>query len=135
MRGYTMKRRALSKCPTGFIKRNSYVRKTRKGKKILIPEQCIRNIGREGKGFRNGPGIGTLRKGELSKFGYSNVQTMNLSDRRAALDKAIKAYGSLSVWRKLNAVHIYTRNLSPLTSKIFKDDMDWVRKTYGIKAF
>jgi hypothetical protein len=136
MRGFTMKRRALYTCPSGFIKRASFVRQTRSGKKTLVPEQCIRNIGAPGKGLRTGkPGIGTLRKGELAKYGYTHVTSMPIQERRSALSKAVTEYGSLGVWRKLNAVHVYTRRLSPAASKIFKADMDWIRATYGIKAF
>jgi hypothetical protein len=50
-----------------------------------------------------------------------------LTKRRAALTRAVRAYGSLRVWRKLNAVQVYTRRLSPASSKVFKADMDWVR--------
>jgi hypothetical protein len=100
-----------------------------------VPEQCIRNVGAPGKGLRGGPGIGPLRKGELIKFGYSDVVNKTRNTRHAALSRAVKAYGSLSVWRKLNAVQVYTRRLSPASSKVFKADMDWIRSKYGIKAF
>lgn len=139
MRGYKMSKRALRSCPSGYIKRSAFVRKTKSGKRSQVPEMCIRNLGAPGKGLRGAtakrPGIGPLRKGELSKFGYEHVTTMSVSDRHAALEKAIKEFGSLSVWRKLNAVHVYTRRLSPSTSSIFKDDMNWIRNKYGLKAF
>ena len=137
MRGYSMKRRTLKACPRGYIKRASYVR-SRSGKKTLVPEQCIRNVGAPGKGLAGkdaSPGIGTLRKGELAKHGYEDVVHKSVSDRHAALAKAVKEFGSLGVWRKLNAVQIYTRRLSPNASKVFKADMDWVRGKYGLKAF
>jgi hypothetical protein len=63
------------------------------------------------------------------------VTSTSSEDRQAALEKAIKEFGSLSVWRKLNAVHVYTRRLSPATSRIFKEDMNWVKGKYGLKAF
>ena len=135
MRGYSKKRRVLATCPRGYVKRESYVRRTRSGRKSLVPEQCIRNIGAPGKGLRSGPGIGPLRKGELAKYGYSDVINKSVKMRRESLAKAVKAYGSLGVWRKLNAVHVYTRRLSPASSKVFKADMDWIRGKYGIKAF
>lgn len=136
MRGYSMKRRTLKTCPKGFIKRSSFVRKTRSGRKKLVPEQCIKNVGALGKGLRSGaPGIGPLRKGELAKYGYTNIAHMKVSDRHIALEKAIKEFGSLGVWRKLNAIHVYTRKLSPESSKKFKEDMDWIRTKFGIKAF
>ena len=136
MRGYSLKRRTLKTCPRGYIKRASYVR-SRSGKKTLVPEQCIRNVGAPGKGLAgsSSPGIGALRKGELAKHGYADVVHKSVADRHAALEKAIKEFGSLGVWRKLNAVHVYTRRLSPGASKIFKADMDWIRGKYGLKAF
>ncbi len=135
MRGVRMTRRALQTCPSGYIKRASFTRRSRSGRKSIVPEQCIRNVGAPGKGLRGGPGIGTLRKGELAKYGYSNVVSLPVAARHTALAKAVDAYGSLGVWRKLNAVYVYTRRLSPASSKVFKADMDWIRSKYGIKAF
>jgi hypothetical protein len=134
-RGFRKSKRALRACPSGFIKRAAYVRYTKKGKHSLVPEQCIRDVGAPGKGLRGGPGIGPLRKGDLAKFGYINVITMPVDTRHKALTKAIEVYGSLSVWRKLNAVAIYTRRISPGASAVFKSDMDWIRSKFGIKAF
>jgi hypothetical protein len=158
MRGYRIANRSLKNCPRGYIKRAAFVRTTRKGKRSHVPEQCIQNVGAPGKGLE-GPigraqarpigeallasgarqegsrGIGPLRKGELTKFGYENVAKLSVAERHAALRKAIDAYGSLGVWRKLNAVQIYTRRISPGVSAIFKADMDWIRSTFGIKAF
>jgi hypothetical protein len=125
-------------CKKGMILRKAYVRYTKRGKRTLIKEACIRNVGAPGKGLRGSrrnPGIGPLRKGDLSKFGYSNVSSLSVSDRHSALRKAVEAYGSLTTWRKLNAVYIYTRRTSPGVSSIFKKDMDWIKSMYGIKAF
>ena len=71
--------------------------------------------------------IGTLKKGLLTKFGYQNVTQLPLEQRHSALAKAIRAYGPLSVFRKLNAVYVYNRKTNPSHSKIFKTDRDWVR--------
>jgi hypothetical protein len=120
----------------GKIYRKSYTRKAgRSGRKTTVPGKCIKDVGAPGKGFKGGPGIGPLRQGELAQFGYSHVVALSLKKRRAALSRAVRAYGSLRVWRKLNAVQVYTRRLSPASSKVFKADMDWVRGKYGIKAF
>lgn len=134
-RGFRKTKRALSSCPKGYIRRASFVRYTKSGKHTLVPEQCVRDMGVPGKGYRNGPGIGALRKGELAKHGYSKVNTMSMAARHAALAKAVKEFGSLGVWRKLNAVYVYTCRTAPEASKTFKADRDWVRATYGIKAF
>jgi len=71
--------------------------------------------------------IGTLKKGLLIKFGYQNVTQLSQQQRHEALNKAIRAYGALSVFRKLNAVYVYNRKTNPSHSRIFKTDRDWVR--------
>ena len=71
--------------------------------------------------------IGTLKKGLLIKFGYQNVTQLSEQQRHEALKKAIRAYGALSVFRKLNAVYVYNRKTNPSHSRIFKTDRDWVR--------
>jgi hypothetical protein len=124
-----------SQCPSGFIKRAAYMRYTKSGKHIRVAEGCIRDIGEPGKGFKGpGEGIGKLRKGELVKHGYTHVVDLTVSDRHTALHRAVKEYGSLGVWRKLNAVSIYSRRTNPPASAIFKADSDWIRDTYGLKA-
>ena len=133
VRNTHIRTRKTRPCPIGKILRASYTRHTRKGKRISVPEQCIRDVGAPGKGFREGPGIGPLRQGELSKFGYEHVVKLSEKDRHTALAKAVGAYGSLTVWRKLNAVAVYTRRISPASSQIFKADMDWIRTKFGIK--
>ena len=130
---YTRTLRIRENCPAGYIKRNSYVRLTR-GKRSHVPEQCIKDRGLPGKGYKDG-GIGPLRKGELSKFGYMHVSELSVRKRRIALRLAIAEYGSLGVWRKLNAVAVYTKHTSPRVSRIFKEDMAWIRSEFGIKAF
>lgn len=70
--------------------------------------------------------IGTLKKGLLIKYGYHNVTQLTLQERHQALTKAIKAYGTLSVSRKLNAVYVYNRKTNPSHARIFKADRDWV---------
>ena len=135
LRGVRLSRRTLRSCPAGYIKRAAFMRYTKKGKHSLVPEQCIRNIGAPGKGYRNGPGIGPLRKGELTKYGYKDVVHMPVADRHAALRKAVAEFGSLGVFRKLNAVHVYTRRVAPAASRVFKEDLEWIRKTFGLKAF
>jgi len=111
------------------------VRNTNSGKQIHVGEGCIRDVGEPGKGFKGpGKGIGKLRKGELVKHGYTHVVDLTVSDRRDALRRAVEEYGSVGVWRKLNAVSIYSRRTNPKASAIFKADSDWIRDTYGLKA-
>ena len=82
---------------------------------------------RRNKKSSKGNRIGTLKKGLLIKFGYQNVTQLSQQQRHEALQKAIRVYGALSVFRKLNAVYVYNRKTNPSHSKIFKTDRDWVR--------
>jgi hypothetical protein len=135
MRGFRKSKRGVRRCPTGKILRAAYVRVTR-GKRVPVPASCIPDVGAPGKGLRSSkPGIGTLKRGNLVRFGYEKIATLDAGARHAALRKAVGAYGSLTVWRKLNALSVYTRRSSPATSRAAKADMDWVRTTWGLKAF
>ena len=122
----------------GYIRRVAYTRKLKNGKRVRVPAAWIKNVGKPGKGYRgpngspNGlrsPGIGPLREGELSQFGYANVVKKSPRTRRIALKKAVGKYGSLSVRRKLQAVATYTKRTSPTASKIFKSDIAWIKHT------
>ena len=139
-------------CPKGYIMRKGYTRRfrpsvkatgftvRRKGKvftvrptanTITVPPACIKDRGLPGKGPKEGDGIGKLRKGELIKYGYQ----YRLSDslRQAALKKAIKRFGALSVYRKLDAVAKLSLRTAPDASKIFTRDRDWVASNFNMK--
>jgi hypothetical protein len=73
-------------------------------------------------------GIGPLKKGELGKFGYSSFKPA--PQRHTSLAKASRSLGSLSVFRKLNALYVYNKNRAPLASRKFKQDRDYVKKTF-----
>jgi hypothetical protein len=135
LRGIRKSRRGVTACPPGQIVRDPYVR-IRLGKRQFVPAACITNVGNPGKGIPTGaPGIGPLRKGDLKQFGYDNVTSMSEGRRHLALAAAVRKYGSLNIWRKLNAVFIYTKNTAPASSRVFKADRDWIKARYGIKAF
>jgi hypothetical protein len=135
LRGIRMTKRGPCRCKPGYIRRGPYVR-IRSGKRSFVAAACIPDVGAPGKGLPTGvPGIGPLRSGDLSRFGYDNVVDMTQGRRQLALAMAVKAYGALTVWRKLNAVYIYTRRSSPSSSRVFKADRDWIKEHYGIKAF
>lgn len=123
-----MATRKQRRCPPGTIYRKSY----RKRSGIRVAGNCIADVGAPGKGLTvGGPGIGPLRVGELSKFGYDHVTELSAARRHLALGRAVAAYGALSVFRKLNAVYVYTRRTSPSSSRIFKADRNWVREHYS----
>ncbi len=103
---------------------------------MFVPASCITDVGAPGKGLPGGStGIGPLRKGDLAIFGYEKVKSLSEGRRHLALAAAVRAYGALTVWRKLNAVAIYTSRSSPASSAVFFQDRDWVKEHYGIKAF
>lgn len=141
-----------SGCPQGYIMRRGYTRKFKpsvktsgftvrrkgtvytvrpKANTIRVPAACIKNRGLPGKGPREGEGIGKLRKGELIKYGYQ----YRLSDalRQKALKKAIKRYGPLSVYRKLDAVAKLSLRTAPDASSIFSRDRNWVKSNFELK--
>jgi hypothetical protein len=135
LQAFRKSRRGPTSCPAGKIVRDPYVR-VRLGQRQYVPASCITDVGNPGKGIPTGkPGIGALRKGDLKRFGYGNVKEMSEGRRHLALAAAVKAYGSLTVWRKLNAIYIYTKHTAADSSRVFKADRDWIKDTYGIKAF
>lgn len=127
----------------GYLKRTSKGRTIRifpKSRKVYVDSTCVKDMGKPGKLPEGAAKIGTLKKGELSKYGYS--YKLSESDRRSSLQKAVKEYGALGVYRKLNAVSKYTANMPESISShlAFTSDRNWVRRTYSnsqgvLKAF
>lgn len=140
-------------CPAGMSPRKGYVRRYstpvrkagitvhRKGKtyKIFpsskssfVKGRCVKRVGTAKK---RGPArFGPLRKGELTRLGYSS----RLPDevRHKSLIKAVDAYGALGVYRKLDAVAKLSVHTIPKASAIYTADREWVKKTFGpLKAF
>jgi hypothetical protein len=77
---------------------------------------------------KHGPGIGPLKEGKLVRLGYA--ATKGKTARHRALKKAVKRYGALSTFRKLNAASTYTKRTSKGRSRTFKTDRNWVKKSY-----
>lgn len=128
-------------CKSGQIYRVPYTRKAftnKRGvhvKSTRVPGKCIKNRGYPGgKGVLGTglPGIGPLKKGELSKVGYH--VTSKATSRHRALAKAVKKYGPLSTYRKVNAIATYLKRTSPAKSKTFKADRNWVGRKFGYKS-
>jgi hypothetical protein len=148
--GTTMK--ASTACPPGKVLRKAYVRRFRtnvrergytvkrgnqvyraypKSRSTIVEATCIKDRGLEGKGPAQ---IGPLRKGELLKYGY--VYRKSDLDRHEALRKAIKSFGALGVYRKLDAVAKLSKRTAPKASVVFKKDRDWLKRHFGpLKAF
>lgn len=116
-------------CPSGKIHRVAYTKKNG----VHVRGSCIKDVGNPGKGLPSGEkGIGKLKKGELGRYGYTT--TAKASVRHRALNKATRKYGALSVYRKLNALAVYTKNTSPRSSKTAKADRNYIGKKVGYKS-
>jgi hypothetical protein len=143
----SIKSLARMACPPGMIERKAYKRKFRnsirkkgytvtrsgttyrvypKAQSATVAAACVKDSGKNGKHVPKS--IGPSRKGELSKYGYSFRKTSE--KRREALKKAIKAYGALGVFRKLDAVYKLSENKMPRVAEIFKQDRNWVYLNY-----
>jgi hypothetical protein len=143
------KKLGLKSCPPGQILRAPYKRKYTstvkksgfnvhrgaktvrvypKGTSVLVKASCIDDKGLPGKGPDL---IGSLKKGELTKYGYNAHK--NREERHKALKKAILAYGVITVYHKLDAVSKLTKRTAPDAHKIFESDMKWLRKTFTLK--
>jgi len=135
------------KCPAGQILRAPFTRKytnsvrksgfnVKRGNKtvrvyptskaVLVEATCIDTKGETDKAV-----IGPLKKGELTKYGYS--AHFSREKRHIALKKAVIVYGALSVFHKLDAITKLTIRTAPDAHKIFKADIDWLRKNYTLR--
>lgn len=119
-------RRSYSKkkCPRGSISRVGYSYR-KKSKKIKVRASCVKSRGLRSLGKRTRRVLPSLKKGSLTKFGYTVHETAE--KRRKALHKALKAYGYSSLIKKLNAVRLLTRNTSPGNSKIYDSDIKYLQ--------
>lgn len=120
-------------CKIGTHPRKSYTRKayTRKTRAHVAatsvhPTTCVRGYKGPGKG------IGKLKKGALSRYGYGTSKTAR--SRHIALNAAVKHDGALTVYRRLNALSTYTKRTAPATSKTARADRAYVGVKHGYKA-
>lgn len=157
---YTARNHKMSKsvtrkkpCPLGKVERKGYVRKF--GERVLkrgytvkrasgkayrirptrgsvyVKPSCVKKSGGQTRS-RPGKGFGLLRRGELKKHGY--IYESSYESRHFALKKAIKEFGPLGVYRKLDAVAKLSKNRVPKASHVFKEDRDWIRRHYKLEA-
>lgn len=141
------------RCPPGKIQRHGYVRRFGKTvmargytvkkasgkeyhikpaqKSVYVKPACIKDKGDPRvKAPSPGEGIGPLRRGELKKHGY--VYMKHREERHNALRRAIKEFGSLGVFRKLDAVAKLSKHSAPEASRVFRADRDWLRDHYDL---
>ncbi len=118
----------MPSCRRGTIRRAAYTRKN--GRRV--GSGCIKNRGAPGKWttMHKEKGIGPLKAGRLSAFGYGSEKVERA--RHVALNKAIAAYGATAVYRMLNAVYVYTKRTNPSKSALYKADRDWVGAAHGL---
>lgn len=127
MKSRKSKSYSRKKCPKGSISRKGYTYiKKSTGKKIKIKSSCVKSKGLRSKGIKTSRVLPNLKKGSLTKYGYSISGSE--TERHIALKKALKAYGYSSVVKKLNAVKLLTKNTNPKNSKIYGKDLKWVQK-------
>lgn len=152
----SIKSLARKACPPGMIERKAFSRKYStavrergfivrrasgtvyrvrpKTVRSSVGSTCVKDIGNPGKATKKP--IGPLRKGELSKHGYSYEHGEDV--RHKALRHAVSEYGALGVFRKLNAVGKLSESnpKARRASDTFKRDRNWVRMRFGpLKAF
>lgn len=137
----------MASCYSGSISRKSYDRKsyTRKNgihvrhtrvkaglkhPRLAGPNmtRCIKDRGAPGSWtVKHGSrGIGKLRKGRLGAVGYSSK--LPVAARYSALNRAVKKYGALAVYRMLNAIYVYSKRTNPKLSAMYKADRNMVGK-------
>jgi hypothetical protein len=143
-----------AKCPPGQVERKGYVRKfaaniIKKGYTVkrhsgkdyrIYPERstvfvkpsCVKDRGLPGK-VGPGEGFGPIRKGELKKHGY--IYKESAEKRRDAIKDAIKEFGALGVYHKLDAIAKLSRRTAPEAAEAFRKDREWLKAHYKLKAF
>ena len=89
-----------------------------------------RDVGRPGIGPKLIP---IIKRGALSKHGYSTKK--GAGARRRALERAVREYGALSVFRKLKAQETLRKRTQPKARKVFASDAEWVRDRYKTDGF
>jgi hypothetical protein len=100
-------------------------------KSIYVKPSCVKDKGNpDVKAPGPGEGIGPLRKGELKKHGY--VYLKHREERHSALRKAIKEFGALGVYHKLDAIQKLSKYSVPRASKVFGEDRDWIKRHYRL---
>ncbi len=108
-------------CKSGQIRRKAYTRKSG----VRVKSSCVKDVGKRGKGKSV---IKIKHRGSLKKYGYNDVAHKSVDARHRSLRKAVKAYGSTKVIRKLNAVAVLTKNTNRKLSAKFNADKKFVMR-------
>lgn len=119
------------RCPIGEIMKDGYYRhtyKTKTGATVkgkYVKQACTPNKGKPGKTIASAKVIPKLKKGELSKYGYSTH--LSEKDRMKSLIKAVGELSYATVIRKLNAVRTLSKSDEHLF-KIYSVDIENLQK-------
>jgi hypothetical protein len=103
----------------GFIRGKSRV--FPKTKKVHVKSYCT---GPKSK-------IGPLKKGELSKYGYS--YKLSEQERRSALMRASREFNFTSMYKKLDAVAKLSKTVNPKAAAVFSADRDWIHSKTNLR--
>jgi hypothetical protein len=97
-----------------------------KKKRVYVPPTTfrIKDRGAPGRGKKIIP----IKKGKLAPYSTA----LPAKRRRAILKKKIRRYGATSVYRSLMAQVIFRKRARDHAKSAFKQDAEWVKKTYGI---
>lgn len=120
----------------GYV-RNSYSRRSRSGSRVRVSRTevkpgCVKSVSRSRSRGTKIPVV--LEKGDLKKYGYSNVNSLTLSERHSALRKAAKNIPHLSLYRKVNILSTLNKNKNPTLARKFRSDAEWVKKEFGLSS-
>jgi hypothetical protein len=103
-----------------LVRRKSYVRSD--GTRVKATSYTTKNRGRKGRG----PKLFKLKKGGLSKYGYSSKESV--SSRHASLSRAIsQGVPGLTLSQRLGALATLLKRTNPMLSKRLRKNQTWVR--------
>jgi hypothetical protein len=104
-----------------IVHRKSYVRSD--GTRVKATSFKIKNRGKPGKGSK----IFKLKKGGLSKYGYSSKSPISI--RHQALSIAIsKGVPSLTLSRRIGALATLLKRTNPQLSRSLRRNQTWVSR-------
>jgi len=133
-------------CPSGYIKKTAYSRsrynrrsytrsdgtriRASKVSRSLVPETCIKDRGKPGKGKQ----LFRLEKGLLRKYGYEGIKNKSENERRRSLKRALADnIEPLPLFRRINALYVLNKNQDPQLANILRKDRDFIKTTNEYK--
>jgi len=121
-------------CSKGEIVRDGYKRKayTRSDgvrvRATYVPASCVPDKGKPGKTPKSKKVLPKPVKGNLSKYGYSDVKNTSAAIRHAALKRAVKDAGYATIVRRVNLVANYNKFSNPRVHDIMRRDIRWMQR-------